>query len=66
MTDTPNPGSDEAAERGCLCPRFDNAKGRGAGGSEGEDAMFWIAPSCPLHGERETVRQAYTRNGDTR
>lgn len=50
MTDTPNPGSDEAVKLGCLCPTMDNAKGRGAWGSEGEDAIFWIVPSCPLHG----------------
>lgn len=50
MTNTPNPGSDEAIDQGCVCPRYDNAKGRGAWGSEGEDAIFWITPSCPLHG----------------
>ena len=46
----PNPGSPEAIKQGCKCPRMDNANGRGAWGSQGEDAIFWIAPSCPLHG----------------
>jgi len=58
MTTQPNPGSDEAIEQGCRCPRLDNAKGRGAWGSEGEDAVFWITPSCPLHGAEMTPEQA--------
>ena len=45
---TPNPGSDEAVSQGCLCPILDNAKGKGAWGDPG---TFWIAPSCPLHGD---------------
>ena len=47
---TPTPGSDEAVSKGCRCPILDNAKGRGAWGTSGDDAVFWIAPSCPLHG----------------
>lgn len=49
----PNPGSDAAREQGCRCPVFDNAEGRGAWGSSGEDAIFWINGDCPLHGKKE-------------
>lgn len=45
----PNPGSQEARDRGCQCPVLDNAHGRGAWGSEGDDAVFWIAEGCPVH-----------------
>lgn len=47
----PNPGSDEALDLGCRCPVLDNANGRGAWGSSGEDAVFWINGDCPLHGK---------------
>ena len=47
---TPNPGSDEALELGCRCPVLDNAHGRGAMGTTGDDAEFWISAACPLHG----------------
>jgi len=46
----PNPGSDEAIAQGCTCPVLDNAHGRGAWGSSGEDAVFWMNADCPLHG----------------
>ena len=29
ITDTPNPGSDEAVDAGCLCPVMDNRRGEG-------------------------------------
>lgn len=48
-SEQPNPGSDQAREQGCLCPVMDNARGRGAWGSEGKDAIFFIRPDCPLH-----------------
>ena len=54
MSDKPNPGSDEAIEKGCTCPRMDNAHGKGyLGGVKGEDGetVFVINCSCPLHGE---------------
>ena len=44
---TPNPGSNEALDKGCLCPVLSNAHGRGVGG-DGED--FWINGDCPIHG----------------
>ena len=47
---TPNPGSDEALELGCRCPVLDNAHGRGAMGTSGDDAEFWTNAACPLHG----------------
>jgi hypothetical protein len=47
----PNPGSDDAIKGGCKCPVYDNARGRGAWGSSGKDAIFWIATNCPMHGK---------------
>lgn len=45
-----NPGSPEAVANGCTCPRMDNANGRGAWGTGGSKAVFWITEDCPLHG----------------
>jgi hypothetical protein len=42
---TPNPGSPEAYEQGCLCPILDNHYGKGRGKNQ-----FWINANCPLHG----------------
>ena len=39
----PPPGSDEAVEHGCTCPRMDNGYGRGWAG------RYWITEGCPLH-----------------
>ncbi len=55
MTDTPNPGSREAALKGCSCPVLDNGHGRGyLGGAKDKDGnvMFVINANCPLHGEK--------------
>jgi hypothetical protein len=46
MTKPPNPGSDEAAAQGCLCPRLDNGCGKGA---NGDPTTFWVNQHCPLH-----------------
>lgn len=48
----PNPGSDEAIKQGCCCPKLDNAMGRGAWGTEGDEAIFWVNANCPLHGNK--------------
>ena len=48
MKDKPNPGSDAALEQGCVCPRYDNA--RGAGFMLNGRQVFWIIEDCPLHG----------------
>ena len=49
------PGSPEAVAKGCTCPVFDNAHGRGyMGGVKDEDTggtIFVIVASCPLHGK---------------
>ena len=42
----PNPGSDAALDRGCLCPVMDNGHGRGS--MWGKD-VFVITGGCPLH-----------------
>jgi len=43
------PGSPAAVAAGCKCPVMDNAHGRGAWGSEGPKAIFYITEGCPLH-----------------
>lgn len=50
-----NPGSAAAVKRGCRCPIIDNAHGRGAMGTSGDDAEFWISAACPLHGAHPDV-----------
>lgn len=47
----PNPGSNEAHDRGCLCPYYDNHHGRGIP-MDGE-LCFWITLGCPLHAPME-------------
>jgi hypothetical protein len=54
---TPTPGSPEAVQSGCTCPRLDNAHGKGyMGGVHGPDGqpMFVISGDCPVHVEKET------------
>ncbi len=46
----PNPGSDEAIERSCVCPVLDNGHGRGW---MGQEDVFVINERCPLHGSPE-------------
>lgn len=46
MTDTPNPGSDEAVALGCECPRMDNSYGKGYMGQPG---VFIYTAFCPVH-----------------
>lgn len=45
------PGSDRAADQGCICPSGDNARGRGV--PMGGETMFWINGACPIHGKPE-------------
>lgn len=58
MDKPPNPGSDEAKDLGCLCPRMDNDHGRGFpwprtdGLDPNEHPSFWINEDCPLHGKK--------------
>jgi len=44
----PNPGSDEAMNLGCTCPRMDNCHGKGI---NGDGRLFWINQKCPVHGK---------------
>ncbi len=46
--DTPNPGSKEAIEQGCACPRMDNRNGLGVY-KVGGDLVFWYSEDCPVH-----------------
>ena len=67
-TPDPNPGSDEARELGCRCPVLDNAHGRGAWGTSGDDAVFWTSETCPLHGPCPACNDSgvlSTMGGDT-
>lgn len=50
----PNPGSDEAIERGCTCPVLDNGHGRINGG----EGPFWINEGCPLHSPPQTANNS--------
>lgn len=48
---TPNPGSPEAIEQGCKCPRYDNCHGDGYSIDRATGApMFVVREDCPLHG----------------
>lgn len=58
-----NPGSAEAIEAGCTCPRMDNANGRGIPGPDG--TLFYYASDCPLHhhGDFPGGKTPLARNG---
>ena len=45
----PNPGSQEARERGCTCPVIDNNFGEGMPDGHG-GVEFDMNFACPLHG----------------
>jgi hypothetical protein len=55
---TPNPGTKEAIEAGCKCPRMDNDWGKGAYNDENGNPLFWYNSDCQLHGHllTETVK----------
>lgn len=48
MNNTPNPGSDEAINKGCICPVMDNFHGQGYRGMK---EIFVMNLDCPLHGQ---------------
>lgn len=50
-TRKPNPGSEEAVEMGCICPRMDNSYGKGYLGSDN----FVIRMDCPIHTSEITI-----------
>lgn len=47
------PGSDEARELGCTCPRMDNDYGKGIPhATDGcAETKWYISSECPLHGD---------------
>lgn len=49
----PNPGSDEAILRGCICAVLDNAHGRGF---QGRPGTFVITCGCPVHAPGDALR----------
>ena len=48
----PLPGTEAAAEKGCLCARMDNHHGRGRYG-DGDRYGWFITEGCPVHDARE-------------
>lgn len=58
-----NPGSPEAIDAGCTCPRMDNANGRGIPTRYG--TLFYYASNCPLHnhGDFPGGKEPIARNG---
>lgn len=46
----PPPGSDEAKEAGCLCPRVDNSYGKGWYGMGESHGLYVMREDCPIHG----------------
>ena len=50
---TPNPGSQQAQDQGCLCPIMDNHYGQGIPAGDGS-VMFVQMANCPLHGYVKT------------
>lgn len=51
---TPNPGSDEAIKKGCVCAVMDNRHGAGCGRSDNGRPLYWITEDCPVHGDKNT------------
>lgn len=56
MSEIPNPGSDEAVENGCKCPRLDNNHGKWLPWI----GSWWLDIRCPVHG----WGSGYHRDGD--
>lgn len=50
----PNPGSNEAIKLKCSCPVMDNGHGKGYMGQQG---IFYINETCPLHGTKSKEAQ---------
>lgn len=51
------PGSPEARQHGCCCPRMDNANGRGyLGGIKDQhgNTVYVMTENCPVHGTNTT------------
>lgn len=46
MKNVPNPGSDEARNRGCICAVLDNNHGKRA---PYPPDGWWITAGCPVH-----------------
>lgn len=64
MSKTPNPGSDEAGEMGCICPVLDNGHGNEKLGRSRRG--FWIDERCPVHaGDKETLSNPTSSGNNT-
>lgn len=60
MDKVPDPGSNEAVTLGCLCPYYDNNRGRGFTwtNEKGEKVTaFWVSAECPLHAKAGIARE---------
>jgi hypothetical protein len=49
----PNPGSDQALNRGCTCAVMDNNRGLRAPMRENQ---WWITAECPVHDPTDNVK----------
>lgn len=58
-TEQPNPGSEEALEKGCTCAIIDNYYGQGVPDGKG-GVNFWMSGDCPLHGFEELTKGGNT------
>jgi hypothetical protein len=52
-TGQPNPGCDQALNRGCTCAVMDNNRGLRAPMRENQ---WWITAGCPVHDPTDNVR----------
>ena len=59
----PNPGSNEAVERGCKCPVLDNSHGKGYMMQKG---IFVKVVGCPLHGAPDSFQIPFEDSTKTR
>ena len=62
--DTPNPGSDEAVDAGCLCPV--KKSGKYLRGIFNNHESNWINIDCPIHGAECTYCGKINCKGDQR
>jgi hypothetical protein len=53
MKKIPNPGSDEAIKKGCICPALDNEHGADW---FGKTHGFFVIERCPLHHNKNYLK----------
>lgn len=62
----PNPGSDAAIKKGCICPVLDNAHGKGWMGGVKDpttgSTLFVYTVGCPVHSNKINNLCAYSKD----